>query len=504
METRLSFRLSRPLSRFPGLLFTGATMASQPKTSPRICALPSELENSIRSLTDLACCGAVPTLPSWVPNVHLMMADPDARRAYFQAAHEGFRQAQTHVIECMVGDGIETTTRIPGMVCRKIMDTIAWQLLSKQLYLARRLYLGQPPPRLTRSEIDVLTRSADHVTGEIGQRFALISDLTSFVQVGDLLVIDPDAGLTLAEVKTGTVNRRILEFMESYLESQDQATLRHFCEREGKKTFLQLGRILRQGARLESVVNIINSGSGWDIDLDREVVIPEEALSVNSYDDCLAVLLEDSRKRGWAIECINDCLFIGVYRNEKQKAGPIAFSSWFASCGGRPQFPQANLLECMTIPLALPIFSRDIPRESMFDLLFGRTSVFFAIDLNVFAKLCNLAGLCVRWPTRKEAARLLASATKDFRPWGMARRGLVLDRHGSIEAIADGLFDRIFFHGTTPASAVQIIERLIACKGKRSVGDSVRGAPHLEDGTTQPSHLGPRLGPRGGRNKPKG
>ncbi len=345
MGTRLRFEWSRPCPFLSQeLWFTGAIMASQPKTSPRISPLPPELESSVRSLTDLACCGAVPTLRAWASNVDLMMADPDTRRAFFQAAHEGFRQAQTHVIECMVGDGRQTTTRIPEMVCRKTMDAIAWQLLNKQLYLARRLYRGQPLPRVTRSEIDVLIRSADHVTGEIGQRFALISDLTSFVQVGDLLVIDPDVGLTLAEVKTGTVNQRIFEFIESYLDSHDQAALQHFREREGKKTFSQLGRVLRQGARLEHIVNIINSGSGWDIDLDREVVIPEKALQVDSYDNCLASLFEDSKNRGWAKEKIDDCLFIGVYRNEKQKAGSIAFSGWFASCGGRPQFPKANLL----------------------------------------------------------------------------------------------------------------------------------------------------------------
>jgi hypothetical protein len=79
----------------------------------------------------------------------------------------------------------------------------------------------------------------------------------------------------------------------------------------------------------------------------------------------------------------------------------------FESCGGRWQFPNENLLSCMMIPLALPIFNRAITRESMFDLLFGRASAHVAINVDSFAKLCSTAGLGVRWSTRREAARLV-------------------------------------------------------------------------------------------------
>src|SRR5690606_10340458 len=67
------------------------------------------------------------------------------------------------------------------LVYRKLADSIAWQLIKGQHYVARRLFINQPPPVINSSNIsDVIKRVNELNKDE--QSFALISDLTSFIQ----------------------------------------------------------------------------------------------------------------------------------------------------------------------------------------------------------------------------------------------------------------------------------------------------------------------------------
>ena len=58
-------------------------------------------------------------------------------------------------------------------------------------------------------------------------------------------------------------------------------------------------------------------------------------------------------------------------------------------------------------PLALAPILPGLSSDHVFDLIFGRCSLFLGIDLGSFIGLAKENGFLVRWSSRKEAARLL-------------------------------------------------------------------------------------------------
>jgi len=93
-----------------------------------------------------------------------------------------------------------------------IADGIAWQLLGCQIHVARRLNIGQKANKiLDSSNIASSIKIADKIN-EAQNSFALISDLTSFVQIGDLLVRS-DNKISIIELKEGKINKEIKDYL---------------------------------------------------------------------------------------------------------------------------------------------------------------------------------------------------------------------------------------------------------------------------------------------------
>jgi hypothetical protein len=423
-----------------------------------IKAFPSSLEDETRILHELVLCGAEPLLRSW-ENQAEMLNHAASRHAFFCAAHQGFHKAQNHIVEAVTNP----TNPVPDVTLamyRKIMDCVAWQMLEMQLYAARRLYQNQRPPSLKHSNFHSVKAAAEFETTPDYAKFALISDLTSFVQVGDLLTYDANAGLAVVEVKEGGKNKKLIEFAQFFAESKCERALHHFFKQEGEKTIDQLGRMLRQSARMGHFVELLKTGNSWDPDLDVDVRVPNDPVPLKSYDDHIVEVVEQSKERGWAIALVDDCFFIGAYRDKMRIPGKEIFRIWFEGCGGKPGFPRDNLISCMQVPLALPVFCRGIPKEHMFDILFGRVVVYLGINMDKFIDLCCANGLEARWSSRKEAAKLHQQARhKTHHPWTFENQALLVGSKDNLGPISDGLFVRMLFHGTTPLSAVDLLQK---------------------------------------------
>lgn len=74
---------------------------------------------------------------------------------------------------------------------RKSMDSIAWQLFNYDITVMRRLYYGQELIDITDSNLDSELYYIDEYVKENPEGFVLISDLTSFIQVGDIVTFTP-------------------------------------------------------------------------------------------------------------------------------------------------------------------------------------------------------------------------------------------------------------------------------------------------------------------------
>src|SRR5690606_807424 len=106
---------------------------------------------------------------------------------------------------------------------------IAWQLLQNQTHNARRLHIGQNSKKiLENSNIDHAISISNKIN-EDPMSFALISDITGFVQIGDLLVLDKN-GLGIVELKEGKVNAKIQQFLREFAEDSEATKIKYQYE----------------------------------------------------------------------------------------------------------------------------------------------------------------------------------------------------------------------------------------------------------------------------------
>jgi len=429
--------------------------AYSPHETLKPTALDAALEQVARDLYEKACCGSKNHW-SEIQSESQFRENREMRRKFFSAAHEGMRAAQDYIVSRVQSEASLSVSE--ELLYRGIADSIAWQFLGGQLCHARRLYKGHLQPNLQQSNFESVVAVASAIVESNKDAMPLLSDLTTFVQVGDILSLDPDASsLSIIEVKEGEVNEKIYEFINFYMESGCDRALGYFLFREGPHVAKQLERMLRQMGRMAHVREIMTSGSSIDPDNDQRVVIPEEFIPVGYWDAELNYVFQESEKHGWGLEIIDDCLFIACYAGDLMlPASHLAFNMWFDYCGGTAESPRARLMDSLIAPLGLPVFLRPIPKENIFDLMFGRKQVCMGINVDALFHKCKQVGLSVRSGTNKETSQIEQAGQKPFRHNGKC---VFVGKDGKEMILMDGIFLRAFFHGQTPLS---IIESLLS------------------------------------------
>ena len=415
--------------------------------SPR--SFPKEYEEITTELYNDACRGSEKHW-SKITSEKDFRDDSELRNDFLSSAHKGMRNAQEKII-CILKDN-KTTSYAEEILYRGISDTIAWQLIGLQICYARRFYKGHNQPNIHECNFDSVVLAAKQYNEERPNSISVISDLTSFIQVGDLLSCDPETGLSICEVKTGKMNHKVANFMNFYLEHQCDRSLYYFAQQEGKPALKQLDRMMRQASRMAHVSTIMNKGIGTDPDTGEKIHIPEPYIMIDSWDEELCSTLEDSDKKGWAINVIDNCLFLGCYsKPEMIHAGHAVFNSWFDNCGGIDESPRIRLIDSMQIPLALPVFNLPIPDKFKFDILFGRKHVCLGLSIDNLLNECQKIGLSVRSATNKEQGRLDNTGNRPYRHNG---KGIFIGDGKNEIALMDGIFLRSFFHGQKPVSFI--------------------------------------------------
>ncbi|MEH6443032.1 MAG: hypothetical protein V7784_03960 [Oceanospirillaceae bacterium] len=417
-----------------------------------LTVFPPDYEELIRNLYTKACQGSY-HLWQEIRNSDDSMENNDLREEFYKSANQGMMSAQDDIVS-IIKNG-EKLDYPKNLLLRGIADAIAWQLLGGQLAYARRFFKFNHQPDLYNSNFDSVVFAARETVNKKKDSVSLISDLTSFIQVGDLLIYEPEKGIRIAEVKEGAMNAKIMDFMKLDMQSNCDKSLSYFAQKEGDKAVKQLQRMYRQINRMAHVSKVLQTGKGVDPDTNYQVHIPEPYFEIESWDGRLVKTLEHSKIKGWALDVIDNCLFLGVYASDNfRMGGHVIFNTWFDGMGGTPECPRSRLIDCMNNPLALPIFSRNIPDDDKFDVLFGRKQVCMGICIELLLAECIKVGLSVRLATNKERGRLDKTGNRPYRHKGNA----IFIGNGETEMILmDGMFLRVMFHGESPISVIKTI-----------------------------------------------
>lgn len=414
----------------------------------RLRRLRPDLEPLARELVELASAGSRELWPELT--LERLKDDPNFRQKFHISAHNGMYEAQERMADRIL-------TNVPldvseTILFRGVADSIAWGIIGGQLCYARRLYRNQKQPDLAHSNFQSVVSAARAMRERDPGCMPLISDMTSFIQVGDLMCVSPTRRMTIVEVKEGTHNKRVLDMVSFYQQSGCEKFREILTKNEQPRTVKQFERVMRQEARMEFIGDIIVKGFATDPDTGIAISIPEPFVIMESWDEALGELIEKARKNNWAYN-VKGSLFMGAYFGTECARGHLAFMMALGLTGDlEKDFHIISLADCMSHPLAPPIFSRPLEVDTMFDLIFGRLNVCVAVSVPALIHECEMAGLSARVATRKELGKARSIGAD---PVLFEGKGVMFSLDGKEMMLLEGIIFRALFHGQRPASVIR-------------------------------------------------
>ncbi|MDI3283449.1 hypothetical protein QHF83_09125 [Polyangium sp. 15x6] len=406
--------------------------------------------------------------------------------AFFGSCHEGYERAQTLILGYLLdmeGHKRELESELKNArtakrtaianelakktglaakkinILKKLADSIAWQMIGQQYHVARRLHTGAAAGPVSATHHQSTFHAAQAYRAQSPYRFALLTDITTLVNIGDLLMVDrADRSITIAEVKSGKKNEEVTEFLNFAIKSKFAcpASFFYFKQAHGEKGVEQAERVFKQYVKLSNAGKAIRSGVLHDLDLNASLRTPDCPPYLPDYDaavdDCIAAAVRD----GVSIGRCDDCLYIGAFAFD---AAPQQVGDYFRLIDvGIDEGKTADcikLTDGFSMPLAPPIFVRHLPREQIMLVTFGLVNVLLYLRLDKFAQLAEEQGLRISWLSKSETQKLKP------RPNGMAVfNGRALRFDGTDKSIVfhESLLTRMLFQGITPIGILSLIK----------------------------------------------
>lgn len=338
-------------------------------------------------------------------------------------------------------------------VLRKVMDGIAWQVFHYDLSTLRRLYCGQEPVDITNSNLDSEIRFIEQYIGDNPDGFVLISDLTSFIQVGDVVAISKNDGKKIIELKEGEVNSKVFDLINEVIEVNCPKYLELRLKDENEHFIKHLTRAVKQIDKSSQAFKTISTGYGTDLLTGQEVRIVQDEIELDTYSDIMKKLSEDCHKKGYAISVVEGCLLVGVYDTLKFPSWP--FEVWADSLNIK--MPIYDMRMSFNDPLSYPIFLHPFSDTFIIKVISGEKVIKMTLDIERWFETLKEAGCTVRWMSKKETARVNSKLKGSNKMFDIDEQGIVIEKDGMELQIGQGIFSRIFTNFNTPSSIKKLL-----------------------------------------------
>ena len=447
----------------------------------------------LREITDFALRHAQNDLPPLGP--HLSAED---RQAYVKKVWEGWKCAQACITEDLSfihigrtafqrlgkearknGDksrANSSATAIKNLnhqeaILRMVANSMVWTMFRMERWKVRWLWTAGPRVPITSIGPQTHAFVAD-INGSPNS-VALMTDITSLVGVGDVLVVDWDHGGTpvIVELKSGPTNSRIVSLVEEH-DADIEKVPPHELEEIGPQARKHFERVARQTERGQNFESIANNDTGKDPETGAYLQnIGTEPMALDIYDLTLEAMMSDAAKAGSVIECIDGCLWMGVYYWASLKNEPWQnFLQEITNRGASGSFRVWNVQQASMHPRMQPIFLREMSPESIFDILLGDALVLAYIDWETFFQQANDKGINARWTTRRERKGITEIYGRQEQAFRRDGHTPVFEMGEAECPLLGGAAQRLVVEGASPHSLLQLIE------------DTLRRESESEDG----------------------
>lgn len=325
-----------------------------------------------------------------------------------------------------------------------VADGIAWQLIGGEIHIARRFFIGERDlKQLTASNLNSVIRVADEIN-QNPDDFALISDLTGFVQIGDLL-IRHKTRFGIVELKEGRINEQISEFLKDLEKQNEQISDEKLKEKFDEDTIKQVRRIQRQMERMAQAAGVLKNDKGINPGTGEKIKVYTPKIETERYYTELMNLHKDLETKTYGYTVVDDCLLIGMYNEEAVKKGGFALIEFIL----KEKATNYIVIDWLSIThnVSEPIFGKPLKPDFIIDILTGRVKVILGLDFDSLIHLFNQQGLNTRWLDEKESSKLGKNAAI------INKRGIELTLpNGEKNIMGGGIVSKILYDSIRPSN----------------------------------------------------
>lgn len=342
-------------------------------------------------------------------------------------------------------------------VVRKTMDAIVWAIFQFQTATVRRLFCNEQPIDITNSNIDSEIRFIENYKKTSPDGFALISDMTSFVQVGDIITVRYGEGVNIHELKEGPVNEKICGILKSIENNTCPMYSPLELRNENRKFFEQFRRTINQMSKDMNALNVIKDGLGKDPATGMDIHIIEGNHEPLCFSSVIQDLGSKCRTRGYAIQEIQHCVYIGVY--DVAKFLCEVFDDWIKLMNAKAMI--CDLRETFFNSLAYPLYLHPFSETFIAEIINGQKVVKIAINFDCFFSILEKIGCTIRWMSTNETAKILTGPGMKKQVFTMNGQAVEIEKTGAKLIFGNGFLTKLFSNFLTPLSLCEeIIETL--------------------------------------------
>ena len=360
------------------------------------------------------------------------------------------------------------TAHYQECILRRIIDAIVWTLCGFELSTIRRLYMEQEPIDITDSNLNSELSFLESYKQSHPAGFALISDLSMIVQVGDIITKDISEGTGIIELKEGRVNKRVFEILHEYGENHCDHYLASVLSEEGKKVSEQFFRSVKQMHKDMLAVNIINKGQGEDPQSGKEVTVVESALELATFNPVFLDVIKRASIKGKASQTIQGCLTIVAYDTTHPTVSTVQPSDAPIERPSKNKkkneedipIRSMDLRQTLIAPTTRPLFLCPLPENYIVDIAMERRIVKFYLNVPQWLQMFEEQGFTVRMLGKKETARIKQQSDHGTQILEVNGQAVEIQKGAYKSLLGEGLLARMFTCLNTPLSMVDYFSEM--------------------------------------------
>lgn len=333
-------------------------------------------------------------------------------------------------------------------VLRRTADALIWGMLGNEASSVRRLPIKAGLDNLSKENIIDSLIAADELNRD-PHRLAVVSDMSTFVHVGDLVMVSLQDGFQLVEVKTGAKNNELYQAAEFGFTSRCPHFEENFLKDKPAKDSQQFNRIKNQMIRAGNALEAIYTGKGYDNLMQSPVVIEDNDYQAEFFSANIIKLAEEIKSgKTWAIDVIDECVYVGVY--SETQFGFVGFNAWVDGTGFRGRV--TNINESFFDSLSRPFLSLNLPTDLLMDIMAGKLLIVMCFDHKKFFERAN-----ARYPglfTLEEFPENTEKHTHADNTLHVGSKGIASLVEGRVSFVGNGFETRILFDLQRPDNLI--------------------------------------------------